>query len=146
MFLYTSSTGISVPLHFTPGRHVPLHFTPPGRHVPLHFTPWEICSFTLHPLGDMFLYTSPPWQTCSFTLHPLGDMFLYTSPPADMFLPTPTQLLWDAFSQKIPKTKHEPYGPNPATFNRELLTCKNLHGLWFYLAITGGVHRLIRQV
>ena len=55
-------------------------------------SPWN-CSkcFTLHPLTDLFLYTSPPgrpvplhftpWQTCSFTLHPLTDLFLYTSPP-----------------------------------------------------------------
>ena len=80
-----------------------------GRHIPLHFTPWQTYSFTLHPLADMFLYTSPladlflytsppgrpvplhftPWQTCSFTLHPLADLFLYTSHLADMFLCTP---------------------------------------------------------
>ena len=67
----------------------------------LHFTPWQTCSFTLHPLADRFLYTSPPGrpvplhftplQTHSFTLHPLADLFftlhsladpfLYTSPP-----------------------------------------------------------------
>ena len=57
----------------------------------LHFTPWQNCSFTLHPLAELFLYTSPPgrtvplhftpWQNCSFTLHPLAELFLYTSPP-----------------------------------------------------------------
>ena len=46
--------------------------------------------FTLHPLADLFLYTSPTgrpvplhftnWQTCSFTLHQLADLFLYISP------------------------------------------------------------------
>ena len=57
----------------------------------LHFTPWQTCYFTLHPLADLLLYTSPPgrpvtlhftpWQTCYFTLHPLADLLLYTSPP-----------------------------------------------------------------
>ena len=52
---------------------------------------WD-CSkrFTLHPLADLLLYTSPSgrpvtlhftlWQTCYFTLHPLADLLLYTSP------------------------------------------------------------------
>ena len=72
----------------------------------LHFTPWQTCSFTLHSLADLFLYTSPPgrlvplhftpWQICSFTLHPLADLFLY--PLADLFIQTPTRQLWEAFS------------------------------------------------
>ena len=101
--LYTSPPGR--PYTSPPGRP---YTSPPGRPVPLHFTPWQTCSFTLHPLADLFLYTSPladlflytsppgrpvplhftPWQTCSFTLHPL----------ADLFIPKPFQLLWEAFS------------------------------------------------
>ena len=55
-------------------------------------SPWDSSKcFTLHPLADLFIYTSPPdrpvplhftpWQTCSFTLQPLADLFIYTSPP-----------------------------------------------------------------
>ena len=96
--LYTSSPWQTCSFTLHPLGDLFLYTSSPGRPVPLHFTSWETCSFTLHSLGDMFLYTSPPrrpvplhftpWETCSFTLHPLGDLFLYTSPLGYLFLYT----------------------------------------------------------
>ena len=50
----------------------------------LHFTPWQTCSYIArHPVrrtAQSALHFTP-WQTCYFTLHPLADLLLYTSPP-----------------------------------------------------------------
>ena len=87
-FLYTSTSILFVPFHFSLYSFIPLHFPPLFSFlytflsillflytslailfVPLHFSLHYFCSF-IHSLHYFCFFTLPPLSFCSFTISP----------------------------------------------------------------------------